>query len=158
MKYTHHLNISLNSGDTISLTPEHLLISENGNLRCADTFQLGEKLFDGSIISNISVINDIPLTPILLSGKIMLPNSSKVVVSCWAQSTENATNMDKLMSILIPYTKQFSVSMISNLIHGFYTEFVNYGKNMNINNINKVIKKVENKYSINNNTKQLVLC
>ena len=126
----------------MSLTNEHLVIGSKGNLRRADTLQVGEILFDGSIINNITYIIDVPLTPVVLSGKMKLPNSSDVVVSCWSHGIENANKMDKLMLIAQPYTKRLSPEVISQMMHAFYTEFISNDKDMN--NLAKIMERVEN--------------
>lgn len=149
-----HLLFYLNSGDIVALTEEHLLININGQLQCANTFIVGNKLFDNTIITKITKIIDYPMVPIVLSGKLTLPNSNNVVISCWSHNEEIAKNMDYLMRIVTKYITVLSPDKISSAMTSFYKEFRKNGKNMK--NIDYIIKNLENKYLDDNMKNNLI--
>ena len=117
--------------DIFTLSSEHLLLLETGEYVKARNLKVNDRLFSldkDSTITSIDVKEDTAMSPIVLDGKVIMPNST--VISCWSGTTDNANKMDSLMKILASYTDKYSVIQMSDIIEKFYMAFLKNNKDI----------------------------
>lgn len=140
-KNVEHLKLTLSDDSEIIVTQDHLLYLNNDKLIKACHVNVGDKLKsinESVIITKISKIMDIPLTPCVISGNIILGNT---VVSCWTDNEENANKMNMLMELVKnEFIKGTSLSNINIMAEKFYNEF--HKGNKNIKNIFKIYNEI----------------
>ena len=111
--------------DVVTLSPDHLVVLLDNSYKRADKLRTRDKLKNSfnqySTIINITLIKDIPITPVVLSGKICLLNNT--IVSCWSGDKENVEKMTILMDLTRPYTKKYSPEEVSVMMHNVYEKF-----------------------------------
>ena len=124
-----HLEIICKNNNVI-LTNNHLMYLKNGKLIRADCLNIGDKIKTISgykKVTNINKIYDIPLTPCTTSGTLI--TDGNIIVSCWANSIENANKMSTLMP---PIQKLIDsgkpINEISKIVHNYYNWFVENDK------------------------------
>ncbi len=100
----------------------------NRNLKRADNLQIGERIWGSNKkIRKIINVLDIPLTPCVVEGEIFV---NGFLISCWAQSKENADKMMQLMKIVEKYMGDMNEKELETLSHSFYEKFKASGKNL----------------------------
>ena len=127
-----------NNYDIMNLTQEHLVLLSDKTYKRADQLTINDKLLninDISIIKNIEKVTDIPLTPVILSGKIVLPNNT--IISCWSHNTKNANLMDKILGEMAPYTKVYPPEKVSEIFDKAYSYFVKENKKIKVKDVLK---------------------
>jgi len=109
---------------------------DSGKRVCANTLRVGDTLQSTSghsadvvTVIDIDGVDDIPLTPVLTAGTVVVGGA---VVSCWAQSEENAQIIDKLMVHAAKHAKTHSVEETSASCHRVYEMFKSSGKNLGV--------------------------
>ena len=111
--------------DVVTLSPDHLVVLPDNSYKRADKLRTRDKLKNSfnqySTIINITLIKDIPITPVVLSGKICLLNNT--IVSCWSGDKQNVEKMTILMDLTRPYTKKYSPEEVSVMMHNVYEKF-----------------------------------
>ena len=126
-----HYKISLDSDEVVNLTPDHLLFLEDKSFIRADELIRGQKILNinnkSSTIVNIENIQDVPLSPLTLTGNILLPNSS--VISCWSHDKENVDYITKLIEKMKPYTLKYTPQEMNILIDRVYNSLDRKSKN-----------------------------
>ena len=124
-----HIKFTLSDDKIIIITSEHLVYNQNHNLVCAKKLQIGDKIYgSNSIITNIEIVDDIPLTPIVVEGYI---NISGKKISCWSGTEENAFNLNKLMIYVKKALKNgMTVENLSKQIHDVYEMYYENGKQL----------------------------
>ena len=130
-RHIPHLRFTTDTVDVVSLSPEHLVFDAAGVLRRADAIKTGDLLKTcdkPTAVVRVEPIMDLPLTPVVLSGEMVLPRSS--LVSCWSHSSENAAFMDKLMDIARPIVPRYSIADISKIFDTVYSTFVDNHKDV----------------------------
>jgi len=124
-----HYRITFSDNKTIYITGEHLVYNQEDKLVCGKSLKVGNTLAgSNSTIMNIEKVNDIPLTPIVVEGYMMIAGKK---ISCWSGNEKNATNLNKLMQ----YAKKafengMTVEYVSNQIHEIYEMYSKNGKKL----------------------------
>ena len=129
-KSCDHYRITFSDNQTIYITGEHLLYNHNDELVCAKTLKVGNTLAgSNSIITQIEIVKDIPLTPVVIEGYMMIAGKK---ISCWSGNVKNANNLNKLMEyVKKAFENGMSVEYVSNQIHEIYEMYSKNGKNLN---------------------------
>lgn len=129
-KSCDHYRITFSDNQSIYITGEHLVYNHNDELVCAKTLKVGNILAGSdSIITKIEIVKDIPLTPVVIEGYIMIAGKK---VSCWSGNVKNANNLNKLMAyVKKAFENGMSVEYVSNQIHEIYEMYSKNGKNLN---------------------------
>jgi len=123
-----HLKFIFEEGDEFIITEDHLVFDVNRNLKRADNLQIGERIWGSNKkIRKIINVLDIPLTPCVVEGEIFV---NGFLISCWAQSKENADKMMQLMKIVEKYMGDMNEKELETLSHSFYEKFKASGKNL----------------------------
>lgn len=134
-----HYNITFDSGDNLILTPEHLLITEDKKYVKAEDIRVNQRMLNldksYSSVLTIEEILDVPLTPILLTGNVVLPN--RTVVSCWSHDEENVKYITKLIEMIKPYTLKYTPEEMNVIMSNGYDSLDRQGKNTD--DFNKVL-------------------
>ena len=111
--------------DLVIMSPDHLVLLKDDKCRRADSLIIGDKIkniVDGySIVTDIQYVYDIPLTPVVLNGTIVLPNNS--IISCWTKDQNNIDKMQILMELTRPYTFKFTPDEVASMMHTIYNYF-----------------------------------
>ena len=77
----------------------------------------------------IEIVKDIPLTPVVIEGYMMIAGKK---ISCWSGNEKNANNLNKLMEyVKKAFENGMSVEYVSNQIHEIYEMYSKNGKNLN---------------------------
>ena len=72
-KSCDHYRITFSDNQRIYITGEHLVYNHNDELVCAKTLKVGNTLAgSNSIITQIEIVKDIPLTPVVIEGYMMI--------------------------------------------------------------------------------------
>ena len=126
-----HYKITLSNGDCINLSKEHLLILSDNKYIQTENAMIGYKIKNvyNQIVSiiNIEKIQDIPLTPVVLCGNIILPN--KTIISCWSHDEKNAIECNKLCDLVSQHIHKYTLEQISDIIENGYNLFKLKNKN-----------------------------
>lgn len=126
-----HYRISLDSDEIVNLSPEHLIFLEDKTFLRAKELTKGQKILninnESSTIINIENVEDVPLTPLTLTGNILLPNTS--VVSCWSHDKENVDYITKLIEKMKPYTLKYTPQEMNLMIDRVYNSLDRKSKN-----------------------------
>ena len=100
-------NISTNQEDIVVLTPNHLVFMPDKTYEQAKNLDIGDSIMnlqnDTYIITRICQVYDLPLTPTVDDGTIVLPNNN--VISCWTHNQENAEKINYGLQLLKPSFK-----------------------------------------------------
>lgn len=130
--------------DRIVLTAEHRIYLADGRTIQAQEIKLEDKLLtiygEFSPIISIKMIQDIPLTPVLLQGNVITSQGN--VLRCWSGTEENANLMDMLVKSIDTRIKQYNAKKGSDFIQKIYTKFSENRKDKNY------LLKLANKYNI----------
>ena len=125
-----HLKFIFEGGEEFTITEDHLVFDASNNLKRADKLKIGENIWGSSKkIMKITHILDIPLTPCVVEGEIFV---NEFLISCWAQSKENAEKMMQLMKIVEKFMGDMNEKELELLSHSFYEKFKASGKNMDV--------------------------
>ena len=125
-----HLKFIFEGGEEFTITEDHLVFDATSNLKRADKLKIGENIWGSSKkIMKITHILDIPLTPCVVEGEIFV---NEFLISCWAQSKENAEKMMQLMKIVEKFMGDMNEKELELLSHSFYEKFKAAGKNMDV--------------------------
>lgn len=127
---TKHYRITTTT-DVFTLSSEHLVLLQTGEYVRTRNLKVNDNLFsldNESIVTNIDIVEDVAMSPIVLEGKVVMPNST--VVSCWSGTSHNADKMDSLMKVIGLYTNKYEVAELSDIIEKFYMSFLENDKDM----------------------------
>ena len=126
-----HYKITLDSDEIVNLTPDHLVFLEDKSFMRTGELVTGHKILNinnkSSTIVNIENIQDVPLSPLTLTGNILLPNFS--VISCWSHDKENVDYITKLIEKMKPYTLKYTPQEMNILIDRVYNSLDRKSKN-----------------------------
>ena len=138
-----HYKIKLSNSDIVNLSKEHLLILENDKYIQAQKIKVGDKIKNvynqTVIVKEIEKIYDIPLTPVVLCGNIILPNKS--IISCWSGDLKNVNIMNRLSKEISKYVEYYTINELKKIIHNFY-EIFKLNKR-DLTKINSIVKKLK---------------
>ena len=125
-----HYRITFSDNQRIYITGNHLVYNHNDELVCAKTLKVGDTLAGSkSTITQIEMVKDIPLTPVVIEGYMMIAGKK---ISCWSGNLKNANNLNKLMEyVKKAFENGMSVEYVSNQIHEIYEMYSKNGKKLN---------------------------
>ena len=125
-----HYSITFSDNQSIYITGDHLVYNHNDELVCAKTLKVGNTLAgSNSTITQIEMVKDIPLTPVVVEGHMMIAGKK---ISCWSGDVKNANNLNKLMEyVKKAFENGMSVEYVSNQIHEIYEMYSKNGKKLN---------------------------
>ena len=113
----NHYKVILKTGnkiDIVNLTEEHLVVLSDKTLQRTDKLKINDKLLNinnkKSIIINIEKVLDIPLTPVVLSGNIVLPNNTVIFHEAYEHFISKDKDINKIDNIL----KTINIPLIEN--------------------------------------------
>ena len=150
MVYSHgineenHLLITTSSGKEIILSDEHRIYLENGNDVQAQELNVGDIIKttnDGEEVVSIVIIQDVPLTPVVLQGNVITEGG--IVVSCWSGTKENAVMIHNLLRMVLPEINNKPSKEIATVLEELYTKFRESKKDLSIGH------KILGEYGIN---------
>ena len=121
-----HLIVTTTMGDSIVVTPDHLMYLHSGTRVQAQDLKVGDK-FAYSSVSSIKPTMDIPLTPVPLSRTLLSPDST--IISSWCGSEDNVTFMDGLVSLCSKYISENSTETVDKTLRKAYAKLRSVGKN-----------------------------
>lgn len=141
-------NISTNQEDIVVLTPNHLIFMPDKTYEQAKNLDIGDSIMnlqnDTYIITRICQVYDLPLTPTVDDGTIVLPNNN--VISCWTHNQETAEKINYGLQLLKPSFKMLNTQEISDMIERAYKYFTDENKDLSkCNDILKTLKMSVNK-------------
>ena len=110
----------------------HLLILEDGGYVQACQLRVGDRLLTSqnksSEVLEIDMVTDVAMSPIVLDGTIVMPNST--IVSCWSGDKTNADKMDQLMDVIRMHRDRYTLEDLTGIIEKFYIAFLENNKDM----------------------------
>jgi hypothetical protein len=105
-----HLDILFDDDTKLVLTINHMVYDKNNELITAGSLQIGDSIKGSNAkILEINEIMDIPLTPTVTNGNIIIHNK---VISCFSNSAENVHKMNEFVQANIeevhrlPFTEE----------------------------------------------------
>ena len=130
---TEHISIKTND-DVLVGTKEHLIyVNVNNQLKRIrfDELDCNMKLVqinDNNVshieILEINKVDDIPLTPCTISGKLCI--GTNILASCWSHSEEHAKKMDSFNILSAIFTNILPINWCSNITKVFYEKCVTH--------------------------------